>query len=479
MPTNVEHDNDQQSQIALQLLLALSQGQQGQQQAPQQQQPSDPNADILSQIAPLTAARANGSAPLNSYAVNGDAPSYQSPSRHRAASYASYGGVDEAATGQDKLANQDILAQYRAQQADQRLSERASDQANLREQQDADSMNREQSHDLPQPILMGLADGSLRYTPAQKRLMQEDQDAHVRVDNDPTLSPADRARFHAKIAQHDRQNRLAVQRTPQDEMPVTPQQQAQQSSWQEVDPVSGITVTKHAGPVRNGVQAPPVLDPVSEAHIKDWQDQQKHNRAAELKQMELQQKQDEAKVKALDLSHDHLTNRRDKLAASMHKAYDEMRKADAQWASVNGEMKDAKGNVIPVSSEDRQAALQRLYDTQNHYRLSQQEWQDNNDKLDSLTTPPDSSASTPSDETPQSVLSDPNGPGQIDVNATVAPGSISADDAATTSQAVRDLPPTGPAFPFPTVSKPEDYAAIPSGKNAQYYDPQGNLRTKR
>lgn len=395
MSINVEHDKNQNSQIALQLLLALTQQPpQGQPQAAAQ----SPSSDLLAQLAPLTAAGGNGSAPLSPSAAGGDsgAPSYQSHP-HRAPSYGSYDGAYGGSSSDEKYANQDALAQYRAQQSDQRLGERSQDQANLREQQDADLMNREQSHDLPPWIQQGLADGSVRYTPDQKRMMSEDQNAHVKVDNDPTFSPDDRARMHAKIAQHDRQNRLNVQRTPADEMPVTPQQQAQQSSWQEVDPISGLTVTKHAGTVRNGAQQEPTLDPVSKIHMEDWADQQKHNRAAQLKQMDLDQKNNEAQAKAavaIDNRRQRLIARGDRLTPAMHKAYEDYRKAEAELDTNFGDTppKDAKGTVIQLSEAEKQAAIQRKTDAYYHYGAMQQKWQANNEELNSLGSPADTQA---------------------------------------------------------------------------------------
>lgn len=284
MPINVEHDNDQNSQIALSLLTALLQPQQNQIPAPQQPAPNS-TADLLSQLAPLTAARANGSAPQNPYAVNGDAsaPSYQSRPSRRVPSYASYdglygGGSSGSSNNDAKYANQDELAQYRAQQSDQRLHERDQQQSDMEVQRQL----AEPEHDIPQYIQEGLNSGRYKYDPANRRNRQEAQGAITKVLNDPSWSPAQRTQFIAARKNEIRQYDMSVMDVPPNERPVSPQAQAQQTSWPEVHQPSGLTLTYYPPPIRNGAASgAPVLDPKSAADLKDWEKEQDHKREME------------------------------------------------------------------------------------------------------------------------------------------------------------------------------------------------------
>jgi hypothetical protein len=273
---------------AISLLLAQRQAQQ---QAEQQAQQGGLQ-DALSQLAPILAARQAAQQPEQppSYASPGslpyaqpspDQPRYvrptvvQQPADH---SSSALRGLLNGQQVDDRLNNQDVLAQFKASQADQRLGERSQQQTDIEQLRDADMRTRAAQHDLPLSVVQGLQSGHMVYSPIQRDQLTKFDTWDAQIDASPQWSFTDKARAHADIAMKRHQVLASPTLLSPDKWPITPQQQADQSSWTVDDPKSGLTLRYHAGGVRNGVQMPPKLDELSAAHLKDWNDQQGANR---------------------------------------------------------------------------------------------------------------------------------------------------------------------------------------------------------
>jgi hypothetical protein len=525
----VQHDGSSpELDATLALVAALMNGQQGQSapppqpSSPEQQPLPSPITDILAQLAP--AARVNGSAPQNPYAAGDVAVNGHS----RQPSYATYGGGGHAGTasGYDRFANQDALAQYRAQQQDRRLGEREQQQAEMEAMRSADMMSREQAHDPPQWIQQGLTQGSLKYSEAQKRELQDLQDSIVKVRSDPTWSPAQRAQLESRQRERIRQIQLSPQEVPWNERPVPPDQAYQsQLIMRPVQIDENTTLQLPVVPhMRNG-QVEYRLSPEGEVQAKIAQEKIKHQNALAIKQMELDARAETAKAaeaakagKEKEQHQKYLTGRKDRLSKDMHKAYEALRQSEATWNAIKSgdKPKDAKGNPIDYPPEQ---ASQEFRDAQNHYSMIQQEIASIDQEMSGLDSQPAASAdlSGEAQPIPSQVGPPPQQPPQPPVDES---GRVIVDSEAdgsrynlpdgtpvidsqgrtgtwhnytsvTSREELSALPP-GNKFilpdgrtgtrqylnnSLPSVSTAADYSALPSG--AQFYDPQGNLRTKR
>ena len=305
----VRHDD--QNGLATSAAIALLLAQAQQQQADEQQAAQQPlSLDAIRQSL--------GPAAQSRLPLIGGQPSYRTPpvesvagepSYTRRAARAAYddGYVGGGGGGQNSLYNKLLGGDIQSQLADQRFQnqdalaqDRYSQQAQLQDDRqarqlqelqirEADMMGRQMAQDVPQWIQQGVSSGALRYSPAQARERQDLFDSIDKINSDDRFTPEQRANFIARQRERIRAIDLAPQEVPPNERPVSPQQQAEQITWEETDPTSGLKVRKYLGS-RNG-SPQPELDPISKAHLDDWQDAQRHKRQMELKQFELANKQ--------------------------------------------------------------------------------------------------------------------------------------------------------------------------------------------
>lgn len=286
----VDHDKNGSAlgiQAVLQLLLAKRAAEEAAQ---------APEPNVMEQLAPLLAAR--GRQPKGGLeAPEGAAPSYSVRARERQPSYSrsanyrdplAYNAqrtLDRLAQSNlayDRLGNQNMLAQFKAEQQEQQQAADDEQQASMEAMRQADMMSRQQAGDIPQWIGEGLTNGSLRYSPAQSRERQQLFDSIDKIQSDPRWSPAQRAQFESRQRERIRQIDMAPQEVPPNERPVPPQQQFEQNIV--TDPVTGM---RGLMGMRNGVAEFKPIEDKSKAKLEA--DQQKME-AAQAK-FDLQQKQ--------------------------------------------------------------------------------------------------------------------------------------------------------------------------------------------
>lgn len=346
-----------------------------------------PNGDpsyegLLQQMAPAFADRQR--APQLSYSMPEDvAASYLgSPRSSRNYSYSRsdpylslykqlLGGQIQSGLMDQRYVNQDALAQDRYEQQAQLQDVRLAHQDQEAAMREAGMMGRQFSRDIPQWIQEGMSNGSLRYSPAQLRERQDLFDSIDRIHADERFTPEQRANFEARQREQIRRIDLSPQEVPPNERPVTPQQQADQMSWEEEDPTSGLKVRKYMG-MRNG-QPQPELDPISDAHVKDWLDRQRHARDMERMQWEFDHRekkdtsaQDAARIRGEEIR---IRKYKDSKLRDYRKALDAVNLADSDLRMINSgtSPKDGKGNPIELDPEEAMrrytsgvADLQRL-----------------------------------------------------------------------------------------------------------------------
>lgn len=326
---------------------------------------SEPPADILQQVAPQLAARRG---PPPTPGVVPELPAAAGPAGYGVrpasarAQYARPSAPDNSLArtllgselkqreAAQHDANQDALARFRADQQAQLQAERLAHQDQAQAEREAGILARQMSQDMPQWVQQGLAARTHRYSPAQLR---EREDLFRSIDQvyaDNRFTPGQKARFEARQRERIRQIDLSPQEVPPNEWPVSPQQQAQQNSWEETDPITGIKVRKFLS-TRNGVPQPQI-DPVSDAHIKDWLDQRQFERQMQLKEFEAANRPDQS------FEHTNTLNRRkDSLNKQLPRLWAAIRAADAIVKNTaSGEFINDKGET--VTAEQAQAALQ-------------------------------------------------------------------------------------------------------------------------
>jgi hypothetical protein len=272
MPIVVDHSGNMPSLLAA-IQLALAQKQSQDQQAAQQQAQQGDAQNPLNQLSQILAAHqaAQNPPPPPSYSVPGNFPVHQPPSpdtpqyvrptiAQQPADHSSsiLRGLINGQQGEDRLNNQDQLAQFRAQQADQRLGERNQQQANIEQLRDADMRARAAQHDLPQWLAQGLQSQHLKYSPVQAQQLEDFDTWDAKIDADPRFSEVDRARAHADIATKRRQVQMSPQTVSPDKWPVTPEQQLANS----------IAMRPYTLPNGTTIQIPMV--PVQRAEGTQW-----------------------------------------------------------------------------------------------------------------------------------------------------------------------------------------------------------------
>lgn len=376
----VRHD---QPQTALDALAAL--WIQKQQQAAAEQAPALTNSRdaILQAVAPALQQRISGRQPIApgqepqpTYRPDGMAQSYRRFSDGGGGDYSGansinrslLGGEIQSALTDQRYQNQDALAQERYQQQAQLQNDRLAHQLQEQSIREADMMGRKFADDLPNWIGQGLASQKLRYSPAQQRERQELFDSIDKISSDDRFTPEQRASFVARQRERIRAIDMAPQEVPPNEWPQSPEEQAQQISWEETDPTSGLTVRKYLGS-RNGTPQPE-LDPVSKAHLDDWADERKYQRQLQLKQFELAHKPDDSGKEAARVRSEQMRLQRykDTKIRDYNKAVDEYKKAMDDLTTLNtysggmfnqkvGKAYDAHG--YEITSEDAKRSADR------------------------------------------------------------------------------------------------------------------------
>lgn len=480
MPVVVEHGGIDPTLQALYSLLTA----QPQQQAPPP--PQSPVHDILSQLAGLNGnGNGNGNGAPNGSDPN--VPSYRIREPHEIPQYPSYhqphGGADQSLhalksllpsdAADERYQQQDALAQYHAQQSDQRLGERQRQQNQVQAASENVQLAK-WANDLPADLQQELAQGHMAHSPVQTRQMDEIKNSLAKLDAEPTWSPEQKATLKAKLWSQYRDIHSAPQPVPQSQWPQTPQQQAEQSSWKETDPITGLTVTKHASVSRNGEQPPPKIDDVSASHLRDWEDQQKHNRLMQRIALQNQAKIDAAagketpeqkQVRMDRESHiKGLQSHLQSVSKDANKAHREYEDAQAELDSLPEDTDKATVATIKAKAAGKLAALNAA---KSHLALAQSE-------VDRQRAQGASSgdyggeigpaASVPATETDQAAPPQPSTPAdQSTPPADQYPQTM--DDIATATEAAAQS--SGP---------PDWYAALPSG--ATYTAPDGSKRIK-
>ena len=376
----VRHD---QPQTALDALAAL--WIQKQQQAAAEQGPALTNSRdaILQAVAPALQQRISGRQPIApgqepqpTYRPDGMAQSYRRFSDGGGGDYSGansinrslLGGEIQSALTDQRYQNQDALAQERYQQQAQLQNDRLAHQLQEQSIREADMMGRQATQDLPDWILKGQADGSLAWTPMQMRDRAEHSHAIDVLRTSDQFTPEQKERAIAEHQYAIRQIDLNPHEVPPNERPQSPQEQAQQISWEETDPTSGLTVRKYLGS-RNGTPQPE-LDPVSKAHLDDWADERKYQRQLQLKQFELAHKPDDSGKEAARVRSEQMRLQRykDTKIRDYNKAVDEYKKAMDDLTTLNtysggmfnqkvGKAYDAHG--YEITSEDAKRSADR------------------------------------------------------------------------------------------------------------------------
>lgn len=362
----VRHDRPQSALDALAALLI-----QQQQQAAAEQAPAVTNSRdaILQAVAPALQQRISGRQPIApgqepqpTYRPDGMAQSYRRFSDGGGGDYSGansinrslLGGEIQSALTDQRYQNQDALAQERYQQQAQLQNDRLAHQLQEQSIREADMMGRKFADDLPNWIGQGLASRKLRYSPAQERERQELFDSIDKISSDDRFTPEQRASFVARQRERIRAIDMAPQEVPPNEWPQSPEEQAQQISWDETDPTSGLTVRKYLGS-RNGTPQPE-LDPVSKAHLDDWADERKYQRQLQLKQFELAHKPDDSGKEAARVRSEQMRLQRykDTKIRDYNKAVDQYKQAMDDLRTLNsnppGKVLDAKGNPIQMNT---------------------------------------------------------------------------------------------------------------------------------
>lgn len=244
---------------ALSVLAEMAARRQAEEQAQAEQAPPD----VLEQLSQTLANRVNPQPPQQ-----GGGPSYAMRPRDQQPSYSRGGGSSPRAAALRSLApgynekfNQQAQRDVYGAQVDLQ-QQREREQAQLEQQQltQAGMMARQQADDLPDWILQGKADGSLRWSASQKKDRQDLLDGIDKAYRDPSWSPQDRARLEAMNLAKVRQIDMSPQTVPLDERPRTPQQEVEARIW--VDPDTGVKY--HIGS-RGGDQK---LDPLENPKAK-------------------------------------------------------------------------------------------------------------------------------------------------------------------------------------------------------------------
>lgn len=244
MGIEVRHDGGMPSILAaIQLALAQKQQQDQQQPQPSQQPQQNGPPNAIAQLAQILAAKQAGQQAQQpaSYANPGNLPSPPPPSGpqyvrptvvQQPADHSSSlaRGLLNGQQADDRLNNQDALAQFRAQQSDQRLGERNDQQTQLQQLRDADTLAREQQHDLPQYLVQGLQAGHLAYSPVQNDQLTKFDTWDAQIEASPQFSPEQKAHAHADIAVKRRQVQMSPTPVSPDKWPVTPEQQLAQQT---------------------------------------------------------------------------------------------------------------------------------------------------------------------------------------------------------------------------------------------------------
>ena len=362
----VRHDRPQSALDALAALLI-----QQQQQAAAEQAPAVTNSRdaILQAVAPALQQRISGRQPIApgqepqpTYRPDGMAQSYRRFSDGGGGDYSGansinrslLGGEIQSALTDQRYQNQDALAQERYQQQAQLQNDRLAHQLQEQSIREADMMGRQATQDLPDWILKGQADGSLAWTPMQMRDRAEHSHAIDVLRTSDQFTPEQKERAIAEHQYAIRQIDLNPHEVPPNERPQSPQEQAQQISWEETDPTSGLTVRKYLGS-RNGTPQPE-LDPVSKAHLDDWADERKYQRQLQLKQFELAHKPDDSGKEAARVRSEQMRLQRykDTKIRDYNKAVDQYKQAMDDLRTLNsnppGKVLDAKGNPIQMNT---------------------------------------------------------------------------------------------------------------------------------
>ena len=397
----VRHD---QNNSALDAAVALWLAQEQQRQAAREQAPAIPLTaeNILQAVAPAGPQRQRGpttpvAEPTSpSYRTTGETPAYRSRvyddggTNNTSLNRTLLGGQLQSALADQRYQNQDALAQERFMQQAQLQNDRLAHQLQEQMVRDAGIASRQFAADLPSWIVQGISSGRLRYSPAQLRERQELFDSIDKINSDDRFTPEQRATYIASARERIRAIDMAPQDVPPNEWPQTPQQQAQQISWEEQDPTTGLTVRKYLGN-RNGTPQPE-LDPISKVHLDDWADERKYQRQLKLHELKLKEQRQNTNW----TRNNTLVTRRNQLNDKLREAFDRVQQTKVLLNRVyNGEQIDDTGKRVdandfagkpPMSKEQ---AISAYNSAHTYYEAVQQELNGISEQMAGLESPPE------------------------------------------------------------------------------------------